>query len=381
MVAATTAAVLGAAAAATAQPGPSPRPRQAAAMDVVQATTLTQGWAFLAQGDLERAAEKASEAVSARPRSAAAFALSLEVAIARGGALAGLDTYRDWIGARSEAPTLLRRIAEAVLQEIAAGADPSAQLSALEALYEAGEPAAASRLLTAVQQGSITEARALAARGDPLAVRQLSAALGGTIANAVGAIQALGASRSPAAVPALLGRLDDRRSEVRGAAAEALGRTGGLEVADRLRPLLDDPSGHVRFKAAGALLALGDFTGLPLLEQLKSSESAQTRLGVAEAMESRPDQDWESLVRDLTEAPEPEVRLRAAALAGRFDPALAQQTLQGLTGHPNGAISQEAARVLAADGDLDLNGLRALLRHPDGLTRVAAAGSILRLTQ
>jgi hypothetical protein len=77
------------------------------------------------------------------------------------------------------------------------------------------------------------------------------------------------------------------------------------------------------------------------------------------------------------------VRLSAARLAVRFDPALASATLRNLTADGNPAIREEASRFLAtdaADTGADLSTLRALLRHPDGRTRVASAASIVRLT-
>jgi len=361
-----------------------PSPRSPAAISIEQATTITQGWAYLAQGDIARAAERAAAAITSQPRSGTAFTLVLEVEIARAGALAALDAYENWIRARAEEPAMLRRIAEAVLEESGADArDPTARLEAIVALYDAGDPEARSQLASAVRDGSIAETRMLAARGDALAVRQLATALGRTLPNPVTTIQALGESGSRLAVQALVGRLSDPRPEVRGAAADALGRTGGSDTIPRLRSLLNDPSSHVRVKAASALFRLNDSAGLGLLEELATSESAAVRLVAAEAFSPRPDAAWEDLVSGLTRAGEPDVRLSAARLAARFDPALSAATLRSLTGDGNQAIREEASRILAAeavDAGADLPALRALLRHPDGRTRVAAAGSIVRLT-
>lgn len=364
------------------QPAAGPPPRQAAALSAEQATILTNGWAFLAQGNLARAAEKANQLLVVNPRQPAAFALALEVEIARAGARSGAEAYARWIGSRTiDEPVFMRRVAFAILEEAAAQPDSPARLDALSALANGGDIRARTRLAEAVARGDIAEARMLAAKGDEAAVRYLSQALGRALPNPVASIQALGESRSRLAVPALTARLTDARPEVRGAVAEALGKTADrAAVVPQLRAMLNDPSSHVRVKAAAALHRLDDSTGVGLLREMAAADSARTRLAAVEAMTDRPDANWEALVRSLTTAAEPEVRLAAARLAGRFDPGLAAATLQTLSADPNPAISGEASRVLAADVALDLPGLRSLLRHEDPLTRVAAAAAAVRLT-
>jgi HEAT repeat protein len=349
---------------------------------VEQATILTNGWAFVAQGDVTKAAEKANQLFSVNPRHPAIFALVLEVEILRAGALASAEAYHRWMGSRTiEEPAFLRRVAVATLEEAAAQPqDPSARLDALSALSNGGDIRARAQLSEAVRRGDIAETRLLAAKGDELAVKQLSQALGRTLPNPVTTIQALGESGSRLAVPALTARLSDPRPEVRGAAAEALARTGGPSAVPRLRQLMSDPSSHVRVKAASGLYRLDDTTGLGLLREMAASDSAPVRLAAAEAMASKPDAAWEGLVRGLTQAGEPDVQLTAARLAARFDPGLAQGTLERLSRDNNQAISHEASRLLAGDVPVALGILRELLRHPDRLTRVAAASAVLRQT-
>ena len=98
-------------------------------------------------------------------------------------------------------------------------------------------------------------------------------------------------------------------------------------------------------------------------------------------MAVQPDEQWRTLVRGLTRASEPDVRLEAARLAASFDPELSRQVLTALSVDANQAVSQEASRVLAKEGTRDLAVLRALLRHADLLTRVSAASTIAELTQ
>jgi HEAT repeat protein len=365
-----------------ARPEPAPRPRQVAALGVEQSTILTNGWAFVAQGDVTKAAEKANQLSSVNPRHPAVFALVLEVEILRAGALASAEAYHRWMGSRTvEEPAFLRRVAVATLEEAAAQPqDPSARLDALSALSNGGDIRARARLTEAVRRGDIAETRLLAARGDEVAVKQLSQALGRTLPNPVTTIQALGESGSRLAVPALTARLSDPLPEVRGAAAEALARTGGPTAIPRLRQLMSDPSSHVRVKAASGLYRLDDTTGLGLLREMAAADSAPVRLAAAEAMASKPDAAWEGLVRGLTQAGEPDVRLTAARLAARFDPTLAEGTLRTLSRDTNLAIGHEASRLLAAEVPVALGALRDLLRHPDRLTRVAAAAAVLKQT-
>jgi HEAT repeat protein len=355
-------------------------PRPPGAMGVEEATTLTQGWAFLAQGDLERASVRARDALTRSPRSAAALALTVEVAIARSGPAGGLDAYDQWLGGRAfEEPAVVRRIAAAFLKEVAAQAqNPAAQFKARGALAEDGDAEARAVLDAAAAQGNAAEARELAARGDARAIRALADGVAANMPNALAAIQALGESGSRAAAPVLLAKLADPRSEIRGAAAEALGHIGGGDVLPKLRPLLTEPSLHVRIKVASALYRLGDASGLPVLQEQAASNSAAARLVAAEALASHPDATWEALVRGLASAREPDVRLGAARLIARFDQPLATSVFQGLASEPNTAIREEAGRTMAASST-DLRTLRMFLRSTDRLTRVEAADAILRL--
>ena len=351
-------------------------------MGIEQATILTNGWAFLAQGDAVKAGEKANQLLSVSPRHPAAFALALEVEILRAGAVAAAEAYIRWIGARpTDEPAFIRRVSMAILEEsVANTSDPSAQLDALAALANGGDIRARAQLSANQRKGSIAEVRVLAAKGEPTAVKQLTDALQTPLPNPVSAIQALGESGSRLAVPVLTARLSDARPEVRGAAADALGKTGGATAIPGLKALLTDPSSHVRVKAASALYRLDDSAGVGLLREMAASDSAPVRLAAAEAMASKPDGNWQASVRNLTQSGEPDVRLSAARLAARFDPALAAATLRGLSESANPAISAEASRLMAADVPLDLAGLRPLLRHADSLTRVAAAAAVVRLT-
>jgi HEAT repeats len=342
---------------------------------------VAQGWACLARQDLACAADLATRAVTESPRGAAGAALAVEVELARGGPRAALAFYERWLGNRVEEPVLLRRLAVAALEQaVGQSADGASQFRGTVALLDAGDPTARARLAAEAAKGGLAEMRVLASRGDAAAVKALAASVEGGAPNAVAAIQALGLSRNVQAAPALIARLSDPRPEVRGAAAEALGSVEGQNAAARLRLLLKDPSGYVRSSAASALYRLQDPAGAPVLLSLAASESVYSKLVAAEAMQSQPDAAWQGLVVALTRAGEPDVRLAAARLAARFDPALAAATLRALTDDTNAAIREEAARSLARDVRGDLKALRSLMSHHDPLTRLEAADAIVKET-
>lgn len=97
-------------------------------------------------------------------------------------------------------------------------------------------------------------AQTLEARGDVDAMNALVASLDEQLRSPDGGIrsraaQALGRTRSPAAVESLVAALDDANSEVRLRALQALGRTADESVIPELVAMLDDPVAEVRSTA------------------------------------------------------------------------------------------------------------------------------------
>jgi HEAT repeat protein len=365
-------------------PSSSQKPaRLPGAISVDEATELTNGWALLAQGHVQEAAARAAKVLTAYTRSAAALILAVEAEIARGAAAAGLTLYERWLGARTMEETgVLRRIAQAALREDAAQREHAGvRLEAMRALAADGEAAAQGELASAAYKGGYSETRTLASLGDERAVNILIAELNKGTADKVTSIDALGESRSKLAIKPLLDHVKDPRPEVRAAVALALAKAGGWDYAEPIRSMLMDESSFVRARAAGALYQLGDDSGLPLLEELARQESAAGRSIAATLMAGRPTQEWQALVRSLTSADEPEVRIQAARLIAPHDPELANRVLEELAGHGNPAIRELASRTLSEAAAGDLTSLRKLLRHGDRLTRVRAAGRILALTR
>jgi HEAT repeat protein len=349
-----------------------------------EAAALAQAWNLLSQRSYAAASAQAQEILRRYPRSVSALTLAVEASIAYRGAVAGLDDYEGWMGQRRlEEPGVLRTIARAVLAD--AARNPGTRLVALRGLAGDGDESAAAALTALARQGGGAETRALAAMGDQWAAAALVAQLDQRGADPVALIDALGDSGYAAAVGPITARLTDPRPEVRGKAAEALGKlaTTAADVSAALKPLLSDGSSYVRTRAAAALYRLGDSGGTPWLQELAASDIPSGRLVAAEAMACRPDQAWLALVTDLVRSgADPEVRLGAARLLASHDADLARSVAQQFGNDGNPAIRELAAGLMAdtLSGD-GLATLRGFLRTGDDQTRLRAAVRVLALTR
>jgi len=357
-----------------------PPAKAAASPEAIQ---IAQAWALLAQGDSGRAATLAANLLVQYPRNVSILALAIEADVARTGAMAGLDTYERWLGARKlEDGYALRRVARALLRDAlqnhAAG---PARLDALKALAADGDAAARSELEKAAFGGNAPEAGILASLGDARGVNILVAQLNSTQGVKTRAIGALAESHSPLAIQALLPVLADSSPENRAAAADALGKLRATQAIPRIKPLLEDKNFTVHLLAAGALYRLGDMSGANFLQELQGSEHAGLRLSAAEATSSSPDPNWQNLVRGLVLDTQPEIRIRAAQLIAPYDPELARTTLEKVLGDENIGIRQLASTVYVQHVAGDFALLRRFLRNADPQIRAQAGGRILELTR
>jgi len=361
---------------------PASQPSRPGSIPRDEAIALTQGWAMLAEGQAERAASRASEILAVYPRSAAALSFAVEANIARAGAHAGLTQYELWLGARAlEEPSIVRRIAVALLQETARdGTMDTARLEALRALANDGDRTAVSLLTEGSRAGNTPETRTMAEMGDERSVKALIALLKSDAGNPTGIIEALAESGSPSAVAPLVQQLQHRAPEVRGAAADGLAKLGKrYDVVETLKIALKDQSSYVRTRAAAALFGLGDMSGITLLQGLLQEESARSRLIAVQAMASAPDAAWVDQVRNLTSASEPEVRIGAARLLLPYDPEYARPILERGMNDENQAIRDMASESIGEAAARDLRSLRFFMKLNDRLGRVRAAARVLVL--
>ncbi len=343
--------------------------------------SITRGWTLLASGDRTEAARLAADLLARFPRSAAVLGLAIEIEIARGGAASGLDAYERWLGTRTvEEAYTVRRVAGALLREIAAGdADRANRLAAIEALLADGE-ADASTLLPPAGSSAPAEIAVRASTGNAAAFDALMAmaAQPGPARRAV--MLPLGRTRNPRAAAVLTAALSDPDPTVRTASAEGLGALQAGSAVSRLKPLLDDPVVTVRLAAAGSLMSLNDQSGMPLLRQLLASEHAAIRVAAARAASSAADAEWLTVVRELTKDQDADVRRQAAELIAPHDPDLARTTLEPLLTDPNPAVRQAAADSYASS-TTNVTILRRYLRDADSGTRIRAADRMLQLTR
>jgi hypothetical protein len=348
-----------------------------------EAAQIAQGWTRLAQGDSAGAATIASGLLTQYPGNVSALALAIEADVMRAGAMAALDTYERWLGARKlDDGYALRRVARAALREaVFSHSAGAARILGLKALAADGDPESRAELEKAALGGNAQEATILASIGDVRAVNILIAQLNTAQGNKDRQIAALGESRSNLAVKALITLLSDPNDINRAAAADALGKLGATQAINPLKSLLDDKFFPVHLKAAGALYRLGDMSGIAFLTELQGSEHAGLRLAAVEEMSSNPDAAWQNLVRNLTQDRQPEIRARAAQLIAPYDPDLAKATLEVVLGDENAAVRELAANVYAQHVAGDFATLRRFLRSTDPMIRAEAASRILELTR
>lgn len=356
-------------------------PPPSTALSPEEAVLVAQAWADLADSDLEGAALRIRELQENHPRSVHLLPLQVEVSL-HDGAAAGLATYEAALVDRSvDDPSILRRLAHAILSEAAVGTSEVARLKALRALADDGDRAAFASLQRAAQQGSLGDVVHLAALGHAQAAERLTEALAGPVPNKIGLVEALAEGGARTAIPAITAMLDEPRPEHRAAAARALGQLGARDQIERLRGLLKAPNQppSVPLAAAAALLQLEDTSGLDQLRGWLGSPVPAMRLSAARALEPRADAAWLSTVRDLQDEADPMLRLDAARLLMPHDPGTARATIEQLAASSDPAVAGLALEVLAAELPADFARLRELLRQPR--SRIAAAARILELTR
>jgi HEAT repeat protein len=370
---------------------PVPAPAQApaarpGAMGVEESTLLTQAWAHLAQGNLAQAGRVLDQLRTAHPASVHTLGVGIEIDVAVAGAAAALEGYERWLGGRAlEEPAALRRVARALLFELAVGAMPPAlRVNAWAALAADGERLAEAALSGSANNGGLAEAAVLASRGNEAAVSRVIAALADpAIGNKLALVEALVKSGSAQARTPLVGMLKDNRPEHRAAAADGLARLGARNQIETIRRMVTEPNAPpaLRIAAAGALLRFDDLSAINVLQDALRSPVAGMRLAGARALAERPDAEWLSAVRQLLQDSDPMIRLGAVELVAPHDPALARSTIDGLRADPNLAVREQAEERQVVVAGSDLRTLRALLRSTHTRARIDAADRILQLTR
>ena len=345
--------------------------------------TISQGWAYLTAGDTAKALSFAEQVLAKYPRSIAAAALRIEAAIAHRGGQAGLTAYEQWLGSRKlEDGYLLRRAARAILWETAT--DPGVGVEALQHLAEDDDPEARAQLVRRMVAGSLGDMRAMARLGDPNAINFLIKQIESGEGSKLTQIDALIQSKSPLAIPPLIRLLKAKNYPTHmAAAADGLGTLNATQAIPALRELYGDQSqlGSVRFMAAVGLFKMGDMTGIAMLRQRLFSDVPHLSIGTALLMASRPDGEWQTVVRKGLSDPDPTVRVMAADLLALVDREAARASLEQLLLDDNPVIREKASQSMVRKIAGDFGTLRRFLRSGDLAARVAAGGRVLELTR
>lgn len=168
--------------------------------------------------------------------------------------------------------------------------DPKVEVrdAAAQALAELDSPAAAQLLVQQLLVSSTLNIKRLSGLLESMTCDlsgSLSAALASRDATAnYWTLRLIGLKKITGLLAAVRGYLTSSNSEVRAAAAEAIGRLGAPEADRWLEPLLDDPEWFVQVQAIKSLAALKAQWAIPGLAQKLSSSNWWVRHSASEAL-------------------------------------------------------------------------------------------------
>ncbi|HEU4939454.1 MAG TPA: HEAT repeat domain-containing protein, partial [Vicinamibacterales bacterium] len=344
------------------------------------AQILGRGWAAVAAGRFDEAANLSAGILKRKPRSHAAITLKIEAISGGAQPLAALDEYETWITKAAgdvDDRGLLEPIAFGLLRGLSADADPTIRATALEALARAGDDDAVEKLRKRSAGGDRPAMQALVRSGDANSIRAVQTLLATPTGRDMSAeIKAL--AEHGGLTPSLLQSLAaDRVPMNRAAVASALVASKDAAAAQLLDALNQDRDPLVRTSIVLARAQAGDERGLAEAKAMLASEVPDIRLTAAESLVATMPRESEQAVRPLLSDRDGINRFRAAAIVGRFDPVAALPVItEGLTDQ-NRLIQQQAARTLAQTLPAETRQLRQLLRHPDRLVVAHAASAVV----
>jgi HEAT repeat protein len=168
------------------------------------------------------------------------------------------------------------------------------------------------------------------------------------------AVRFLGDSRSPDAIPLLVGRLEDSSVLVRTETTLALSNINDPRTIEPLRRALADPEEPVRFSAASALYELGDYSGEKVLIEGLSSQYEDFRfqaLWFLGRMRSRPAIGG---IIALLQDPQPRTRSTAAYVLGLFRDKSAGEALLRALNDPEPYVRKDSWEALKEISGRDL---------------------------
>jgi HEAT repeat protein len=356
------------------------------------AQELASGWSALAARRAAEAEAIADRLLQAGSRRHDALSLKISARVQGGRPDAALDDYEQWLKVSPhEDVFLLQPIARGLLEAQVLATDVGVRVDALQALADAGDKTAGTRLLalaTGENSPGIAD-QALAGIGNPEAIAKLTRLVGASSSrvDATGAIEALVKAGATGAETAIAAALDPARPmPTKLAAARALGAMHAVGAIPQLRRALQDPEPPVRMAAAVALARLGDQGGADQIREMENSPVTDIRLMAASASAAgNPSGAWVSTATGALQDADPLVRLSAAQLLliNGADPAAALAALHNALSDQNPALRLAATRAMdqvpRAVIGTDVAALRRLLRDADPRVRIVAATAVLKL--
>jgi HEAT repeat protein len=365
---------------ASAQPQSPERPSTHAAVSD-RSAALAKGWAALAAGRTTEAQEIASRLVARRPSDHSALALQLEAQAAGPQGGSAVETYEEWAqNGRREDIGLLAIAARGVLREVGNQKNSPERLSALTALAEDGDEAAAGTMRQMGQTGNPAALLEMAAGGDAAARSKAIADLAaGEVRNRSVALDSLTHEGVKVPDTVLQPLLADPSPETRAAAARSAGQGNNTALITALEALLKDPDPQVKTAAALSLRQLGSSAGSDMVDALLNSDVPDVRLETLKVLRNDPSVPVAALASPLLQDDDPLVRLGAADLVAASDPASAQRVILEAAASENPAVSGQAAQTLATTRLMPPpDTLVPLLRSPVERVRVEAARTVLQ---
>jgi HEAT repeat protein len=351
------------------------------------ASVVGRGWSALGARQPAQALELARQLLQKNPSDHEAIGLAVAALTAIPQPVSALDEYERWFTqVRLEDPFLVRPIAIATLEQIAAGSDTLLAIGALEHLSSSRIPGARERLQSGrTDQNALMTDAALARLGDTNAAARLvqsGQTAGPGRGAAVAALLPLGGS---AAIPVLRQMLQDAAPPTRAAALRALGKMEAREALPDIQLRMTDPSPLVRARAVVALARMGNRQAEEQVTQMLESPVPDVRLIAAETYADRGNGPWISAIMPLLQDQGGLTRLMAAELIAPIDPEAVRSVLGQAAQDANPVVRSEAMRILAEPEAFSLMSgdwpsLRKWLRDPEAAIRMNAARIVIELT-
>ena len=234
--------------------------------------------------------------------------------------------------------------------------DPDVVTQTVSALGRIGDPRAASALVPLLESPDanlrLLVSEALGDMGDERAVPNLLAVLDTDDEKLqLKVLAILRKLRAPEAIPDLLQLLKHRSEMIRQRACDALGRMGDADVAERLETVLSvDPSTEVRAAAARALGEIADPGSVDSLKKALEDEFL-VRCQAIIALGTVGDQENVSDLLNLLEDRTPEIKYHAAVALAELGATRAVSPIRKLLEDSNPMVVRGATKALEKLGE------------------------------